>query len=260
MGTLMIELPSSQRAFDFAAKIARVSRRGRRRLGTQLWQLVDIAYYRAFFGLHIPFAPGLTHKLATLEPRQDRGDVSVPRQVWESQYRAGAWSYLRELDQMTRYSVIAGFIQTLKRDGCLLDVGCGEGVLLDRLGGMPYSKFVGIDFSEEAIALALRKKHERGIFIQADAEDFIPDEKFDFIIFNEVLYYFSDPLAVLQKYCVWLRPGGLFITSLYAGSRRARAIGRLLKNAYASVQEVEITSNGERWSINVFSPFGANSS
>lgn len=253
----MIELRNSQRAFDFAAKILRVSRRGRRRLGTQVHQFLDKVYYRALFGLHIPCAPGLTRKLAAMEMRQGRGDAPVPREVWESQYRAGAWSYLWELEQMTRYSVIAGYIQILKRNGYLLDVGCGEGVLLDRLSGTAYSKFVGIDISQAAIALAQNKRYERSAFAQADAEDFVTDEKFDVIIFNEVLYYFSDPMAVARKYCTWLKPGGLLITSLYAGSDRARAIGRLLKKAYPSVDEVEITSNGETWLIDVFSPFCA---
>ena len=255
MGTLMIGLPNSQRAFDFAGKVLRASRWARAKVRARVHRVLNKAYYRALFGTRIPGAPGLTRKLAEMERREGRGDTPVAQEIWESQYRAGTWSYLRDLDQTTRYSVIAGFIQVLKRDGCLLDVGCGEGVLLDRLNGMAYSKFVGIDISREAIALAQKKRYQRSLFAQVNAEDFITDQRFDVIVFNEVLYYFFDPLAVAQKYCACLEPRGLFITSLYAGSDRARAIGRLLKKTYPSVEEVEITSHSQTWVINVFSPY-----
>lgn len=250
----MIEAQSFTRAFDLAAKILHVTQREKGRADAQLHRLVNKVYYRALFGLNIPGAPGLTRKLAEMEKRQGRGDMPLPREDWEAQYRAGEWSYLRDLDQGARYSVIAGYVQSLKRDGCLLDVGCGEGVLVERLKGIPYGKFVGIDISAEAIARAQEKCHERSLFIQVDAEEFVAEEKFDVIIFNEVLYYFSAPVPAAQRYCAWLKPGGLLITSLYAGSDRARAIGRLLKKTHSSVDEIEITRNHETWVINVFAP------
>jgi SAM-dependent methyltransferase len=239
----MIDAFKSSLPADFAAKILRVSNRRRKRLNAGLRGLVDKAYYRTLFGLKIPYLPGLTRKIAALERPHGRGDAPVSREIWESQYRDGRWIFLQELDQMTRYSVIAGYIQALKPKGRLLDVGCGEGILLDRLGADNYSKFVGIDFAQTAIERALRKQHPRSIFIQADAEIYVPNETFDTTIFNEVLYYFADPLDVARRYRAWLSPGGLFITSLYAKSDRACAINRLLKKTYPSIDEVEITSH-----------------
>lgn len=243
--------------FDFGAKLRRVSNRGRKRLIAKARRLVDKVYYRILFGVKIPGAPGLTRKLSALENQQGRGDVPVPPKIWDSQYRDGHWTFLQDLEQMTRYSVIAGYIQALAPRGCLLDVGCGEGILLDRLGSDNYSKFVGIDFAQTAIERALRKQHPRSIFIQADAEIYVPNETFDTTIFNEVLYYFADPLDVARRYRAWLRPGGLFITSLYGKSDRAGAISRLLKKTYPSIDEVEITSHGQTWIVNVFAPSSA---
>jgi 2-polyprenyl-3-methyl-5-hydroxy-6-metoxy-1,4-benzoquinol methylase len=196
----------------------------------------------------------LTQKLAALERPQGRGDAPVCREIWESQYRDGQWTFLQELEQMTRYSVIAGYIHALARRGALLDVGCGEGILLDRLGAHDFSKYVGIDISQAAVELARKKCSDRSTFFQADAEHFIPAESFDAIIFNEVLYYFADPLAVAQRYGAWLRPGGLFISSLYLGSDRARATARLLKRAFQTIDEVRVTSNANTWQISVFAP------
>jgi 2-polyprenyl-3-methyl-5-hydroxy-6-metoxy-1,4-benzoquinol methylase len=242
---------------NFAAKFRRVSSRNHRKLRAGVRRLFDKAYYRVLFGVKIPHAPRLTRKIAALENQQGRGDVPVPTKIWDSEYRGGHWAFLQELDQMTRYSVIAGYIQALKPKGRLLDVGCGEGILLDRLGADNYSKFVGIDCAQAAIERALRKQHPRSIFIQADAEIYVPNEIFDTTIFNEVLYYFAEPLDVARRYRAWLSPGGLFITSLYAKSDRACAINRVLKKTYPSIDEVEITSHGQAWIINVFTPTSA---
>lgn len=250
----MLAIPKSPLPFDIAPKILRISCRGINRLAAPIRRLYDRVYYQFIFGLEISFAPGLTRKLPALARYRGRGDAPLPREIWEAQYRRGEWSFLRELDQMMRYSVIAGYVQTLKRDGNLLDVGCGEGLLLERLCGTEYSKFVGIDISQTAIERAQEKHYPRSSFACIDARDFSTDENFDAIIFNEVLYYFPDPLAVARKYCDCLRPGGLLITSLYGGSDRARAIARLLKKTYRSIDEVEINSHGKRWIIDVFSP------
>ena len=241
-------------SFAVAAKIRRLSSTGRKSISAHVHRLFDHAYYRHVFGLTVPGAPNLTRKLAGWERRQGRGDVPVPPDIWESQYRDGRWVYLNGLQQMTRYSVIAGYLHTLKNGGCMLDVGCGEGVLLARLGDANYEKFVGIDWSHVAIEQAQKRQYPRSVFVQADAQCFVPDETFDAIIFNEVLYYFDEPLTVAQRYRACLRPGGLFITSLFASSERARAISRLLKRSYPCIDEVEITGNTRSWIINVLAP------
>jgi SAM-dependent methyltransferase len=250
----MIDALKSSTPADLATKILRVSNRRRKRLSAGVRRLVDKAYYRTLFGLKIPHLPALTRKLAALETPQGRGDAPVSREIWESQYRDGHWTFLEELEQMTRYSVIAGYLQSLKRGGNLLDVGCGEGILLDRLGANDFSKYVGIDISQTAIELARKKRGDRSAFFQADAEQFIPAESFDAIIFNEVLYYFADPLAVAQRYSSRLRPGGVLISSLYMDSERARATARLLKRAFPIIEEVKVCSHGNIWLISVFAP------
>lgn len=237
-----------------AAQIRRVSSTGRETLEARVRQFSDRLYYRYLFGLKVPGAPVLTRKLAAWERRRGRGDVPLPPETWESQYRAGRWVYLNGVQQMTRYSVIAGCIQALKRGGWLLDIGCGEGILLERLGAADYARFVGVDLSRTAIERAQQKQLARSVFVHADARDFVPGDVFDAIIFNEVLYYFDDPLAVARRYEPWLKRDGCFITSLFAASDRARAINRLLKRSYSCLDEVEIRGNGRSWIIDVLVP------
>ena len=73
-------------------------------------------------------------------------------------------------------------------NGTILDVGCGEGTLSDYLNNDQREKYLGIDLSKEAVRLGKLKRP--GIkFKSTNAENFVPRQKFDVIIFNEVLYY-----------------------------------------------------------------------
>jgi 2-polyprenyl-3-methyl-5-hydroxy-6-metoxy-1,4-benzoquinol methylase len=249
----MIALVKIPLPADISATVRRLYSRSRRTLTLSGRRLYDKVYYQLLFGLEIPFAPGLSRKLAALAMHEARGDAPVPGKIWEEQYRSGHWSFLREVDQMARYDVIAGYIESLmSRDASVLDVGCGEGLLLDRLRVAPYSRFVGIDISPTAVEQAREKRLPRSVFLCADAADFVVDEDFDVIIFNEVLYYFPDPLALTRKYYRRLKPDGLLITSFYGGSDRARAIAKALKKLYRSIAAVEINSREKSWLVDVF--------
>jgi hypothetical protein len=86
-------------------------------------------------------------------------------------------------------------------------------------------------------------------------------ERFDAIIFNEVLYYFQDPVREVERYERALRWGGIFITSLYEKSRRAVAIGRALKRRYPMLADAGVTGHApdgssKSWRINVLMPKG----
>jgi 2-polyprenyl-3-methyl-5-hydroxy-6-metoxy-1,4-benzoquinol methylase len=111
---------------------------------------------------------------------------------------------MRDLDELPRYSIIAGYLQYLKPGGSVLDVGCGEGLLQQRLGLSGYSKYVGIDISETAINEASSRQDEKTSFICADAVTYTPNELFDVIVFNEALYYFDEPLKMVGKYIQYL--------------------------------------------------------
>ena len=241
-------------ASDVAAKLVRIPARAKTIVARRIGRLCDKAYYRFVFGLQAPGFSAWNRKLADLHCRRRAGDVPVPREIWEAEYRCGKWAYLQGLEQGARYSVIAGYIEGLNRHGSILDVGCGEGILLDRLGSFAYSKFVGIDISHTAVERAKTKHCERALFVQASAEEFASRALFDAIVFNEVLYYLHDPLAVAGMYCRNLKAHGLLITSMYAGSERAEAIRRLLKKFYATADEVMIKNNSSAWVIDVFLP------
>jgi SAM-dependent methyltransferase len=168
------------------------------------------------------------------------------RRRWNRQYAAGEWTWLARPGELARYGVLAAYALELKPAGKLLDVGCGEGLLRDRLHPGAFTHYVGIDF-EEAVRRAAHRADERTRFLVADMNFFVPDMTFDTIVFNESLYLFRDVAEALQRYEAFLAPNGLFLISMHGGTK-SHEIWDLLGERYAVLDEVTITNReGSNW-------------
>jgi len=173
---------------------------------------------------------------------------------WGKQYLSGNWSYMHDLQEVGRYSVIAGYFRHLKPGGSILDVGCGEGILQERLGEQSYSRYVGIDMSAMAIEKAKIRKSEKTLFIEADAEKYSLSESFDTIVFNEILCYIPNPVSLLKQYESFLSKDGIYIISMFKDFRNPM-IWRRLAKLYSVLDEVKVLNKkGESWICRVVRP------
>jgi len=190
--------------------------------------------------------------------RRSDGLLQSP-QTWEAQYAAGRWDFLGELSELARFSVLAGYICHLKPGGAVLDTGCGQGVLLRRLPNSCYSRYVGIDVSDSAVAVAQKQQNDRVAFLAADCEEYSPAGHFDVMVFNEVLCCLREPLRTVERYARSLNPGGLVLVSMCTAARGSATILWRLKRAYATVDEVRITHRGRKvsWVCAALRPEGA---
>ena len=186
----------------------------------------------------------LEHAGRWLQSLVDRGRRSdgllQSAQTWEAQYAAGKWDFLAELSELSRFSILAGYICHLKPGAAVLDTGCGQGALLRRLPADSYSRYVGIDLSASAIAVARKQQGERSTFLAADCDDYFPEEGFDVMVFNEVLCCLLDPLGTVERYVHSLNSGGLILVSLCTAARGSATILWRLRRAYDSVDEVRL--------------------
>lgn len=168
------------------------------------------------------------------------------RRRWNRQYAAGDWAWLARPGELARYSILAGYALQLKPGGKLLDVGCGEGLLRDRLHPRAFAQYVGIDF-EEPIRRASERVDEQTRFFAADMNFFVPDLTFDTIVFNESLYLFRNVAEGIMRYESFLAPGGVFLVSMHGGEK-TQEIWSLLADRYAPIDEVTITNrDGAMW-------------
>jgi 2-polyprenyl-3-methyl-5-hydroxy-6-metoxy-1,4-benzoquinol methylase len=143
------------------------------------------------------------------------GDVGIRVSKW------GNWEGLDAASEIPRYSNIENWRMEYKPSGSVLDVGCGSGIMLDTIHKSNSSnvRYCGIDRSRGAITLANTKilNEELEIFIRGDIWNVsqLKKELFDFIIFNEVLYYLDAPIELIEKYKNLLKENGFFLLSIY---------------------------------------------
>jgi ubiquinone/menaquinone biosynthesis C-methylase UbiE len=98
----------------------------------------------------------------------------------------------------------------------ILDAGCGEGVLAERLGRRhPDWEVVGADFDTEQLQKARRTVGRRGLtnvrFVEADLTADVGTSTYDAVSAIECLEEIPDDEAALSSMARALRPGGLFV-------------------------------------------------
>ncbi len=92
--------------------------------------------------------------------------------------------------------LIAGFIPQATK---VLDLGCGDGALLDHLVRTKQATGRGIELSEEGVLACVR----RGLSVrQGDLEEGLadyPDHSFDYVVLSQTLPFLDDPEMILRE-------------------------------------------------------------
>lgn len=224
-------------------------------LGRRAFKPIYILYYRLLFGRRFPFSEGIAARVRAFEAATGRGDAPVSKEVWEEQYGKGGWEFMRRLDELARYSVIAGYLHHLKPGGSVLDVGSGEGLLADHLRPFGYSRYLGVDLSEAAIRQAAGREDAATAFAAADAEAYVPPGKWEAVVFNECVYYFNDPVGSVRRYESFLEKDGVVIVSTFR-SRRADVIVKRLLETCTLLEETAISNRKGTWVVRVMRKAG----
>jgi 2-polyprenyl-3-methyl-5-hydroxy-6-metoxy-1,4-benzoquinol methylase len=125
--------------------------------------------------------------------------------------------------------LVPGLAERLRRGARVLDVGCGSGRILNRLAELfPGSRFLGMDFSPEAIGVAREEASRRGLtnveFVVADLSDFdrtASPQAFDFVTTFDAVHDQARPLNVLKGIHRALKPDGVYLMQDIKGSSHA---------------------------------------
>jgi SAM-dependent methyltransferase len=182
--------------------------------------------------------------------------VGITPEAYDESYRIGLEPDFFDSTNVVRYALMVGYANHLFQDRArILDLGCGPGVLRDRMERVPYRRYLGIDFSREAINRARPiPPDSRNQLLQADVVTYVPEEQFDFILFMDALYYPKDPIAVLARYEQFLAPGGVFVVCMHDRNKRARPIWQEIDARYKMLDQIKFDTvfTNSQFTVKVF--------
>jgi len=147
------------------------------------------------------------------------------KRLFERKYRKAAPYVTRDSSfEQEKYSRQLDLVKD-RRYLNAIEVGCGEGVFLEKLA--PFCDFaLGVDLSEEAIHRA-RKYCEKFPQVQFKVENLTAiksDQVFDLVVATDVLYYMGQEhdwahmQTVMDNLCRVVTPGGrLLLTNCHTG-------------------------------------------
>ena len=206
--------------------------------------------YKEAKGIHVFLEQGLADRLFTFLPvfkqfRTDRKerytDASVYPQLPFVNFDTGMWK-LRALDLELINSQLKE-----KPDSDILEIGAWNGWLTHRLTQAGHS-LTAIDFFEDEFdGLGAKRHYENAPWtsIQMDTEALhVFEKKFDVILFNRCISYFTDIVGCLEKAQKLLAPGGkIIITGIHVIQE---------KEKYAAHYEALRASFQEEYGIELF--------
>lgn len=102
------------------------------------------------------------------------------------------------------------FYLPFKKDGVLLDVGCGSGTTMSTLSERGW-KTIGIDFDNNAVQNARHKNLDArhgDLFSQK-----FPDETFDTVVMGHVIEHVPNPIELFKECHRILKKGGVFVVT-----------------------------------------------
>lgn len=96
----------------------------------------------------------------------------------------------------------------------ILDVGCGDGLLMKKLMKNKNCNVCGIDISKKAVKCCKRRGIKNVMISDVLEGGVCLKKKFDVIILSEVLSFILDPIEMLIKIKPYLKPSGKVLISI----------------------------------------------
>jgi 2-polyprenyl-3-methyl-5-hydroxy-6-metoxy-1,4-benzoquinol methylase len=128
------------------------------------------------------------------------------------------WSEYHGHRHEMRYRLVGEAARKYAEPGAtVLDIGCGSGLVADRLAGMPLH-YIGVDFGGHHIESAAKRHWAdpdpvlRTSFVRGDGEQLpLQDASVDLVVFTEVIEHLVRPELAVWEIARVLRPGGVLV-------------------------------------------------
>lgn len=165
---------------------------------------------------------------------------SAKRSQWNREFSTGRWNCLTA----TPGDPVYAFLEKYAAGQSILDLGCGSGNTASELAPHCYRNYIGVDISDEAVAMAAKRAEENGRadknrFFQSDIQSYVPAGKFRIILFRDSIYYVpgSKLKGTLQRYAQYLEPGGVFVVRMYDAGAKLTSALRVIERDFEVVEK-----------------------
>src|SRR5258708_38126019 len=167
------------------------------------------------------------------------GTEEIKRRIWNHEYRQGRWNCLDSMAGDCVYS----HIEKHAKNGDILDLGCGPGVMGSELNVNAYHSYTGVDICDVAIEKATSRAAEthrtdKNEYLVSDIVSYVPKRLYDVILFGDSIYYFSHQriAEILDRYSKYLKPDGVFLVRTWVTTARVRTIVRNIERNFEVVE------------------------
>lgn len=167
------------------------------------------------------------HRLR-LAPRGSGKPVTAA--AMDQAYRSGQWDLLDTPAERCRYESLARQVRNHWGGGAVLDVGCGQGRLLDFIAVDRLTSYTGIDLSPTALERGRQLHPAPCRFEVADFNQWRDSTLCDVVVFNESIGYAFNPVSTLARYRRFLRPTGVILISLFRSGNSSDIWQRIAMN------------------------------
>jgi len=169
--------------------------------------------------------------------------------LWDEEYASGRWDHCEH----SPGALIYQYVEKYANGGRILDLGCGSGNTANELNSAAYSHYTGVDISAVAVAKAAERSAREGRgtkndFAKGDIANWVPDSKYDVILFRESVYYI--PILrierMLDHYSSYLTDRGVIIVNVGgSATRKARQIFDLINTGYPVIEKFAAEGSDE---------------
>lgn len=166
-------------------------------------------------------------------PAPEALDRIYPSDYYSYDFANKLGPFVMRFKALTERAKVRAYADYLGDGARVLDIGCGDGHLLDLLRTHHPARLEleGVEFSERAAQGAERAGFR--VYRGPIEEVALPADSFDLIIMNQLIEHVRDPRAVLERVATALRRGGhLFLETPNIDSLDARIFRRRYWGGY----------------------------
>jgi SAM-dependent methyltransferase len=173
---------------------------------------------------------------------------SISPYIFDLEYKSGAWDYLDSYRGDPYGRIILRYAPSAR----ILDLGCGTARNIELQSGT-YSRYVGVDFSPEAIRRARLNPRPNCEYLVANILDYEPEGPFDLVMLREVAYYLPADSweKLMPRLTGCLAPGGVVVLQLWEKSLLLPALAQIQAAGLPILEEI---SSGEQTTVIVGPP------